>query len=146
MEINANTISLRGESGIVKIVSDSTFAHGSAGAYSDEAECDISIESGGFRVNKAIVLEMPPVLAFLRELKSVIRDRSGTASFLGSKGELSLRLIVKNGEPKVECEMNDRNEGKDNYLQVRYPIESSYFRDLELALEGMLELSPVRGD
>ena len=139
MEINANTISLRGESGIVKIVSDSPFAPGTKGAYSDEAECDISIESGGFRVNKAIVLQMPSIRDFLCQLKSVIRGREGTASFLGPEGELSLRLIVKNGEQKVECEMNDRNEGKDNYLQVRYPMESPYFQELELALEGILE-------
>jgi hypothetical protein len=141
MEIKANAFSLRGDSGVVKIVSDSPFTPDSSGVYSDEAECDISLESDGFRVSKAIMLQMRPIASFLGELVAVSRARSGTASFLGSEGELALRFIIKDGEYRVECEMNDRNEGKDNYIQVRYPIEPSYVQDLERAIEAYAEPS-----
>jgi hypothetical protein len=135
MEVQANSFSLRGESGFVKIFSDSTFLPGQ-GAYSPEAECDIIVESDGFRANRVVKLAMSAIDAFLRDLGEVVRRRSGVAAFLGGDGGLSLRFTMEGDETRVECEANDRSEGKDNSIHVRYPIEPSYFKDLELALEG----------
>ena len=144
MEITANSFFLRGESGIVKIVSDSTFSPGAGpGAFSSEAECDIAVESDGFRVNKAIMLEMSSICAFLGLLKRVLREGSGTASFAGAKGELSLKYIIEAGEHRVECEMNDGNEGKENFIRVKYPIEPAYFEDLARILGSLRECPAV---
>jgi hypothetical protein len=45
MEIKANSFSLRGESDLVKIVSDSVFAPANESSmYTDEAECDLIVE------------------------------------------------------------------------------------------------------
>ena len=56
MELKANAFSLRGDSGVISVVSDSPFIPDFPGTYTEEAECDISLESDGFRVNKAILL------------------------------------------------------------------------------------------
>ena len=140
MEIRANSFSLRGESGVVKIVSDSTFAPDGVAPYQDEAECDIIVESNGFRVNKAKVLRMSSVLAFLVDLLDVVRRRAGKAVFLSEDGELSI-LFACDAEPRVECEMNDAREGKENSVRVKYPIESSYFEELESELASFRALS-----
>lgn len=141
MEIKANSFSLRGESGLVKIVSDSVFAQGSsAEAVEDEAECDIIVESDGFRVNKVATLKMSAVLAFLVDLKEVVRRGSGSAEFLSDEDELAIKFIVDGGA-RVECEMNDRIDGKENSVRVRYPVEPSYFEDLVSGLEAFREYS-----
>ena len=131
MEFKGRSFSLRGDSGVIRIISDSPYMPDFPGTYTDEAECDISLESNGFRVNKTIVLQMRPVAVFIKDVIAVGKARSGTATFLGAHGEIALRYIVKDGEYRVECEMNDRNEGKDNCIQVRYPIEPSYVQELE---------------
>jgi hypothetical protein len=134
MGINANSFSLRGESGLVKIVSDSVFVpRAPAEACEDEAECDVIVESNGFRVNKAAKLKMGSILSFLVDLGDVVRRRSGTAEFLGAEDDLSIVFICE-GEAKVECRMSDRNEGKENSVRVKYPIEPSYFEELEAEL------------
>lgn len=145
MELKGRSFSLRGDSGVIRVVSDSPFMPDFPGTYTEEAECDISLESDGFRVNKAIVLRMEALSDFIKDIIAVSKARSGTASFLGAQGELALRYIVNGAEYKVECEMNDRNEGKDNCIQVRYPIEASYIQELEQAIGAFVEsLSKVQ--
>jgi hypothetical protein len=142
MEVKANSFTLRGESGIIKIVSDSPFVVGDDPTlYSEEAECDLTIESNGFHVDKAIYMKMPAIHAFIGDLKAVVRSRSGKASFQGKDGELAFRFIAAGGDAWVECEMNDLNQGKENSIRVKYPIEPAYFRDLEAALEDKPDLS-----
>ncbi len=140
MEIKANSFSLRGESGVVKIVSDSPFVPGDPGIYAEQAECDITIESDGFRVSKAITLGMPAIGSFLVELRELVAARTGKATFRGSIGGLSLLFMFEGDEPWVECEMNDKAEGKDNSVRIRYPIEPAYFEDLvgAFALESRI--------
>ena len=141
MEINANSFSLRGESGLVKIVSDSIFVPcARADGYEDEDECDVIVESNGFRVNKAAMLKMSSILSFLVDLGGVARRRSGTAEFLGAEGDLSI-VFVCDGEASVECRMSDRNEGKENSVRVKYSIEPSYFEELEAELAAFREYS-----
>lgn len=132
MEMRPNAFSLRGESGLVKIVSDSVFTpSGDSALYSDAAQCDIIVESNGFRVNKTILLEMPRVAAFLRDLSAAIERGSGEAS-LGKEGdELSLVFSSSGGGHSVSCAMNDRREGKENSVRVKYPIEPSYYAELK---------------
>ncbi len=139
MEIKANSFSLRGESGLVKIVSDSVFAQGSS-VVEDEAECDIIVESDGFRVNKVTTLKMSAILAFLVDLKEVVRRGSGSAEFLSDADELSIKFIL-DGSARVECEMNDRIDGKENSVRVKYPVELSYLEDLASELEAFREYS-----
>jgi hypothetical protein len=127
MEITENSFSLRGVSGLVKVVSDSVFDPRSAsGSYAEEAECDIIVESNGFRVNKVILLSMPAVLAFLHELRRLIDRGEGRASLSDPGEELSLAFISEKGHARVECSMNDSKEGKKNSVVVKYPIEPDY--------------------
>ena len=137
MEIKANSFSIRGESGVVKVVSDSPFVPGgSSVAYTPEAECDVAIESDGFRLNKAVVLEMGPIVRFLGDLKAVVEAGSGSASYSGGPSGLRLRFIIAGGESRVECEMDDANEGKENSIRIKYPIEPAYFEDLRRFIAG----------
>ena len=127
MEITENSFSLRGVSGLVKIVSDSAFEPGSGpGNYSDEAECDIIIEGNGFRVNKAILLSMPGVAAFLHELHRLLERGEGRATLGNAEGELDLAFILEKGRARIECAMNDSKEGKENSIRVKYPMEPDY--------------------
>jgi hypothetical protein len=141
MELKGRSFSLRGDSGVIRVVSDSPFTPDLPGSYTEEAECDISLESDGFRVSKAIVLKMEALSDFIKDVIAVSKAKSGTASFMGAQGEIALRFIVNGAEYKVECEMNDRNEGKDNCIQVRYPIEPSYVQELEQAIDAFIESS-----
>ena len=141
MEMKANSFSLRGESGLVKIVSDSVFAKTTATAEDeDEAECDIIVESNGFSINKAATLSMSAVLAFLVNLRKVVRRGSGSAEFLSHEAELSIKFIVEESA-RVECEMTDKLEGKENSIRIKYPIEPSYYEDLESELAIFNEYS-----
>jgi hypothetical protein len=138
MEFKPNSFALRGESGLVKIDCDSVFTPGSAGPASiAQADCDITVESNGFRVNKVLRLGMARICAFLGELKEVVSRRSGIAWLQAEQGELSLKFICEGSERRIECAVNDANEGKANSVQVEYPIEPSYFEELkqELGLE-----------
>lgn len=137
MEIRPNTFSLRGESGLVKIVSDSIFDPAGGGAlYTDNAQCDVIVESNGFRVNKTIVLNMPQVVAFLRKLADIVERGSGEAILRTEGSELSLVFKGSRNECLVLCEMNDSREGKENSVQVKYAIEPSYYADLKRELAG----------
>ena len=138
MQITTNSFTLRGESGIVKIVSDSAFLPGDASiGYSSPAECDIAMESDGFRVSKVASLEMPSLRSFLMDLKDVLRTGTGMAGYSGCKGELSIKFIIDGGNNWIECSLNDKEIGKENFIQLKYPIEPSYLRDLERELEGL---------
>jgi hypothetical protein len=142
MEISANSFSLRGESGLVKIVSDSPFdPEGGQGAYSERAECDLIIESNGFRVNKVCVLSMPLVRDFLAGLKELVARGDGASALRSAGEELSLAFVVQGGMPRVECSMNDYREGKENSVKVKYPIEPEYFKDLKRELANAREFS-----
>jgi hypothetical protein len=135
MEITENSFSLRGLSGLVKVVSDSAFDPAAeSGNYSDEAECDIIVESNGFRVNKVILLSMPGVAAFLAELRGLLEKGEGRASLGNSGSELSLAFIYERGQARVECAMDDAKEGKSNSVRVKYPIESDYLMSLKREL------------
>lgn len=135
MEITENSFALRGVSGLVKVVSDSTFdQEPESGGYSDDAECDIIVESNGFRVNKAIVLSMPLVAAFLRELRELTERSEGRAALANAGGELSLAFVCEGGQTRVECSMNDYVEGRSNSINVKYPIEPEYFAALKREL------------
>jgi hypothetical protein len=135
MEITANSFSLRGESGLVKIVSDSVFdPDGGLPSYASESECDIIVESNGFRVNKVSVLSMPRVSAFLTGLRELVRRGEGSAVLRNDGDELSLAFLIQGGQPRVECAMNDAKEGKENSIQVKYPIEPGYFAVLKREL------------
>jgi hypothetical protein len=135
MEIRPNTFSLRGESGLVKIVSDSVFDSVNDGAlYTDNAQCDIVVESNGFRVNRTIVLNMPQMVAFLRELGDIVERGAGEAVLRPEGDELSLVVTGSRNECLVHCAMNDRREGKENSVQVKYAIEPSYYADLKREL------------
>jgi hypothetical protein len=127
MEITENSFSLRGVSGLVKIVSDSVFESGSGpGNYSDEAECDIIVESNGFRVNKAILLSMPGVAAFLHELRRLLERGEGRATLNNAGDELDLAFVFEKGQARIVCAMNDSKEGKENSIRVKYSIEPDY--------------------
>jgi hypothetical protein len=135
MEITANSFSLRGESGLVKVVSDSVFdPDDGLPGYTEEAECDIIVESNGFRVNRVSVLSMPRVSAFLAEIREIARTGEGRAVLRNEGDELSLAFIVQDGESRVECAMDDMKEGKENSVRVKYAIESDYFADLKREL------------
>jgi hypothetical protein len=135
MEITSNSFSLRGVSGLVKVVSDSVFdPDGGSPGYSEDAECDIIVESNGFRVNKVIVLGMPRVSAFLGELRELVRRGEGWAALRNEDDELSLSFIIENGRSRVECSMNDTREGKENSVRVKYPIEPDYLAALKREL------------
>jgi hypothetical protein len=135
MEITANSFTLRGESGLVKIASDSAFEPDEGfPMYSEEAECDVIVESNGFHVNKVSVLRMPLVSSFLEALARILREGDGRAG-LGVEGdELALAFVIEGGGPRVECSMNDRKEGKENSIRVKYPIEPDYFAALSREL------------
>jgi hypothetical protein len=142
MEILPNAFSLRGESGLVKIVSDSVFDPSRNGSlYVDDAQCDIIVESNGFRVNKTIVLNMPQVARFLRELGEAVARGDGEAALRNEGDELALSFTNANGKHTVFCAMNDKREGKENSVQVKYPIEASYYEDLRSELVGARILS-----
>jgi hypothetical protein len=143
METKMNSFSLRGESGIVKVVSDSVFdPHYDGLPYADRAECDLIVESNGFRVNKVITLDMPKVIVFLREVSRLARGEGGEADL--SNEELALKFIREGASCRVECEMNDEQEGKENSIRVKYPLEPDYLRDLEKELSTLLESSSRR--
>jgi hypothetical protein len=145
MEIKSNAFSLRGESGLVKIVSDSVFDPVSGGAlYTDNAQCDIIVESNGFRVNKTIILNMPQVAAFLRELGDVVDRGLGEASLRNEGNELSLVFKGSGNGPLVLCAMNDKREGKENSVQVKFAIEPSYYAVLRRELSEAKILAPHR--
>jgi hypothetical protein len=134
MEIKANSFSLRGESGLVKIVSDSAFVpDGASEPDEDEAECDIIVESNGFRVNKTATLKLGSILSFLVDIREVLSRRAGRADFLGAGDDLSIAFVY-DGEAGIECGMSDRKEGKENSVRVKYPIEPSYLEDLRAEL------------
>jgi hypothetical protein len=142
MEIKKNSLSIRGESGLVKIVSDSVFDPSfGMPMYADVAECDIIVESNGFRVNKAIILSMPNVIRFLRDLKEVVDRGEGEASLKNEGDELILTFNSARGEHIVTCAMNDLKEGKENSVAVKYPIEPDYFRELRTELDATLSLA-----
>jgi hypothetical protein len=135
MEITANSFSLRGVSGLVKVVSDSTFDEESgSGNYSEDAECDIIVESKGFRVNKVIILSMPGVASFLGELRGLTERREGRATLSNAGNELSLSFICEGGRASVECSINDSLAGNENSVRVKYPIEPEYFAALKREL------------
>jgi hypothetical protein len=135
MEIIENSFSLRGVSGLVKVVSDSVFDPDNAsGNYSDEAECDIIVESNGFRVNKVIHLSMPDVSSFLRELRNLIERGEGRVALGNAGDELSLVFTIEHGQSRVECAMNDSKEGKENSATVKYQIEPDYLVALKREL------------
>ena len=88
---------------------------------------------------------MRPYRDLLKDIIAVSRGQVGHRELPGRPRRASAPLIVNGGEYKVECEMNDRNEGKDNCIQVRYPIEASYIQDLEQAIGAFVEsLSKVQ--
>ena len=131
MEITGNSFSLRGLSGLVKVVSDSAFdPEGEPLSYSEEAECDVIVESKGFRVNKVMLLGMPSVSAFLGELRSLADKGEGRASLKAPSGELSLSFVYEKGVARVECAMNDLRDGNENFVSVKYLIEPDYFTAL----------------
>ena len=142
MGINANSFSIRGESGIFKVVSESPFlTSGCVEPCAEEAECDIAIESDGFRVNRVLSLGMRAIFTFIDELRSMIQARSGRTTLSYPSAGLSVEVAFDGAVPWVRCEMDDRNEGKDNSISVRYPIEPSYLEELESALNGLREIS-----
>jgi hypothetical protein len=136
MEISDDSFSLRGISGLVKVVSDSPFnPEGGSRNYVEDAECDIIIESNGFRVSKVIIMSMPRIIDFFRELRGLIDAGGGSAS-LGDPGdELALSFFYDGGEAHVECSMNDSKEGKENFIRVKYPIEPDYLTALRRELK-----------
>lgn len=135
MEIRNSSFSLRGESGLVKIVSDSVFDPEDDGAlYIDNAQCDIIVESNGFRVNKTIVLNMPQVVAFLRNLADIAGRGSGEAVLQNEEDEFYLLFKGTREECFVLCAMNDKREGKENSVRIKYAIEPSYYADLKREL------------
>jgi hypothetical protein len=139
MEIIENSFSLRGVSGLVKVVSDSAFdPESGSGNYSDEAECDVIVESNGFRVNKVVRLSMPGVAEFLHELRSLLEHGEGSARLNNAGDELTLAFIFEKGQARVECAMNDAVERKENFVHVKYPIEPDYLAVLkrDLAKKG----------
>jgi hypothetical protein len=133
MEINANSFSIRGESGIFRVVSDSPLL-ACAEQSSAEKECEIAIESDGFRVNRVLSLGMRAICSFLAELREIVRSRSGRATLSYPTAGLSVEVAIDGAVPWVRCAMDDRNEGKENSILVRYPIEPSYLEELECAL------------
>jgi hypothetical protein len=142
MEITANSFSLRGESGLVKIVSDSIFfKEDDSPLYTETAECDITVESNGFRVNKVSVLSMPLVSAFLDELLAVVLRGEGRAVLRNEGDELTLAFIIQGGTPWVECAMNDGKEDKENSVRVKYAIEPDYLATLKCELENFRAVS-----
>jgi hypothetical protein len=138
MEIRPNAFALRGESGLVKIVSDSVFDPADSGSslYSDDAQCDIIVESNGFRVNKTVGLNMPRVRLFLRELCTIIVRGKGEARFLDEENGLALVFKNSGSDHVVSFTMNDKREGKENCVQVIYPLEADYYEDLKNQLIG----------
>jgi hypothetical protein len=145
MEIRRNAFSLRGESGLVKIVSDSVFDSANDGSlYADNAQCDIIVESNGFRVNRTIVLNMPQVASFLRELGDTVERGSGEAILRAESDELSLVFRGSWNEPLVLCAMNDKREGKENSVQVKFAIEPAYYAELKRDLAEAKILAPHR--
>jgi hypothetical protein len=142
MERNAKSFTIRGESGIFKIVSDLPFMLGDLNDLeAQEAECDIAIESNGFRVNRIVFLAMRPFCSFLNDLNGIVRARAGTALFRNAPAGLSIKVSIE-GVTMVQCDMDDRNENKDNALRVKYPIESSYFEELEETMGTLSGCSP----
>jgi hypothetical protein len=140
MEITRNAFSLRGESGIVKIVSDSVFDPEYDGlAYADRSECDLIVESNGFRVNKVIVLGMPDVIAFLRAVARIAAGDAGRVALGSGDAEISLEFVREGAACRVECAMSDEREGKENSIRVKYPIEPEYQRDLSRELAKLLK-------
>jgi hypothetical protein len=138
VEITPNSFSLRGGSGLVKVVSDSTFdPRGDSDSYSEDAECDVIVESKGFRVNKAMVLDMREVAGFLGEVRSLVDRGEGLASLSKPSEGFSLVFICEGGRARVECSMNDAREGRENVASVKYPIESEYLAVLRTELARM---------
>jgi|GEM_PF-3389796 len=135
MEITANSFSLRGASGLVKVVCDSAFdpPPGTSG-YSEAAECDVIAESKGFRVNRKIILDMPDVAAFLDGLREISARGEGRASLKDPAEELSLSFVCEDGAARVDCEMKDAREGNENSARVKYPVEPEYFVALRTEL------------
>jgi hypothetical protein len=129
-------------SGLVKVVSDSAFdpEYGSRN-YSDEADCDIIVESNGFRVKKVIRLSMPGIAAFLRELLRLIERGEGRATLGNAGSELALAFVYENGQARIECSINDSEEGKSNSVNVKYSIEPDYLMALKRELTKKERLS-----
>ena len=91
-------------------MSDSAFVRdGASEPGEDEAECDIIVESNGFRVNKAATLRLGSILSFLVDVREVLGRRAGKAEFLGSGGRSFDRLHLRRmGEDRVR---DERPEG-----------------------------------
>jgi hypothetical protein len=140
MGIAANSFTLRGESGIVRISSESPLRPGS-GPDAGAVECDVVVESDGFRADRALSLELGALRAFLGELRELLSRRAGLATFRGGSGGLSITSAVEGEELWVECDMDDRAEGKKNSIRVKYPIEPAYLEELASLIDGAREPS-----
>jgi hypothetical protein len=140
MEISESSFSLRGADGLVKVASNSVFdldLEGVPGAYTEESECDVLVESSGFLVNKAIILSMPSILSFLREIRAAIARGEGRAR-LGHHGDaFALDFVCEGGRARVECSMNDSMEGKENSASLTYAIEPDFLIALKRELEKL---------
>jgi hypothetical protein len=138
MEITESSFSLRGASGLVKVVSDTTFDHrDDPDGRSEGAECEVIVESGGFRVNKTILLDMSEIVGFLRAVRALVERGEGRASLLKPEEGFSLAFIYEGGEARLECAMNDAREGRGNAASVKYPIEFEYLAALKKELARM---------
>jgi hypothetical protein len=87
---------------------------------------------------------MPQVASFLRELGDTVERGSGEAILRAESDELSLVFRGSWNEPLVLCAMNDKREGKENSVQVKFAIEPAYYAELKRDLAEAKILAPHR--